>query len=78
MMRQMPTAAILAPIHPQLGATFAPGFGTLRQALDAALASPVGLAVAASAETDRFAGVVPTAAVVDAVTAYRSRQAAAS
>ncbi len=61
-----------------LGATFAPGFGTLRQALDAALASPVGLAVAVSAETDRFAGVVPTAAVVDAVTAYRSRQAAAS
>ncbi|HET9560834.1 MAG TPA: ABC transporter ATP-binding protein [Propionibacteriaceae bacterium] len=41
-----------------LGSTFSPQTGTLRTALDSALTSPYGLAVAVTAETHRYAGVV--------------------
>ena len=41
-----------------LGSTFSPETGTLRTALDSALTSPYGLAVAVTAETHRYAGVV--------------------
>ncbi len=41
-----------------LGSTFDPQQDTLRAALDAALTSPYGLAVAVSRETGRYAGVV--------------------
>jgi osmoprotectant transport system ATP-binding protein len=41
-----------------LGSTFSPDTDTLRTALDAALTSPYGLAVAVTADTQRFAGVV--------------------
>jgi osmoprotectant transport system ATP-binding protein len=41
-----------------LGSTFSPETDTLRTALDAALTSPHGLAVAVTADTQRYAGVV--------------------
>jgi osmoprotectant transport system ATP-binding protein len=41
-----------------LGSTFSPDTDTLRTALDSALTSPYGLAVAVSADTGRYAGVV--------------------
>ena len=41
-----------------LGSTFSPETDTLRTALDSALTSPYGLAVAVTAETGRYAGVV--------------------
>jgi osmoprotectant transport system ATP-binding protein len=41
-----------------LGSTFSPEMDTLRTALDSALTSPYGLAVAVTAETHRYAGVV--------------------
>ncbi len=41
-----------------LGSTFSPERDTLRTALDSALTSPYGLAIAVTAETGRFAGVV--------------------
>jgi osmoprotectant transport system ATP-binding protein len=41
-----------------LGSTFSPETDTLRTALDSALTSPYGLAVAVSADTRRYAGVV--------------------
>ena len=42
----------------RLGATFSPETDSLRGALDSALTSPYGLAVAVTADTRRFAGVV--------------------
>ncbi|HET9778955.1 MAG TPA: hypothetical protein VFP81_06695, partial [Propionibacteriaceae bacterium] len=42
----------------RLGSTFSPETDTLRAALDSALTSPHGLAVAVRAETGRYAGVV--------------------
>ncbi|HMI34358.1 MAG TPA: ATP-binding cassette domain-containing protein [Propionibacteriaceae bacterium] len=42
----------------RLGSTFSPDTDSLRAALDSALTSPHGLAVAVRAETGRFAGVV--------------------
>jgi osmoprotectant transport system ATP-binding protein len=41
-----------------LGSTFSPETDTLRTALDSALTSPYGLAVAVTAETQRYAGVI--------------------
>ncbi len=41
-----------------LGSTFSPEMDTLRTALDSALTSPYGLAVAVTADTHRYAGVV--------------------
>jgi osmoprotectant transport system ATP-binding protein len=41
-----------------LGSTFSPETDTLRTALDAALTSPYGLAIAVTADTQRYAGVV--------------------
>lgn len=50
------------PTHPgqlrNLGSTFRPESDTLRVALDSALTSPFGLAVAVDLETGRYAGVV--------------------
>ena len=47
----------LTGLHP-VGSTFDPETDTLRIALDAALTSPVGLAVAVNRDSGRFAGVV--------------------
>jgi osmoprotectant transport system ATP-binding protein len=49
-----------------LGSTFHPGDDTMRAALDSALNSPVGLAVAV-AENGRFAGVVTASQILDQV-----------
>jgi osmoprotectant transport system ATP-binding protein len=47
-----------------LGSTFSPETDTLRTALDSALTSPYGLAVAVTAETQRYAGVVSADAIL--------------
>jgi osmoprotectant transport system ATP-binding protein len=47
-----------------LGATFSPETDTLRTALDSALTSPYGLAVAVTADTQRYAGVVSAHAIL--------------
>jgi osmoprotectant transport system ATP-binding protein len=50
-----------------LGATFSPETDSLRVALDSALTSPYGLAVAVTADTHRYAGVVSADAILDKV-----------
>jgi osmoprotectant transport system ATP-binding protein len=47
-----------------LGSTFSPETDTLRTALDAVLTSPYGLAVAVTADTQRYAGVVGAEAIL--------------
>jgi osmoprotectant transport system ATP-binding protein len=55
-----------------LGSIFDPETDTLRAALDSALTSPVGLAVAVHHDTGRYAGVVGAAAVLSQVTESRA------
>jgi osmoprotectant transport system ATP-binding protein len=50
-----------------LGSTFSPETDSLRVALDSALTSPHGLAVAVTADTHRFAGVVSADTILDKV-----------
>ena len=58
-----------------LGATFDPEQDTLRLALDSALTSPVGLAVAVSRATGRYAGVVSAERILDQVRTARAASA---
>ena len=58
-----------------LGATFDPEHDTLRSALDSALTSPFGLAVALSRDTGRYAGVVSAADILSVVRQTRAAQA---
>src|SRR5918994_513199 len=58
-----------------LGSTFVPEADTLRTALDSALASPYGLAVAVAAGTGRFAGVVNAQQILDQVAEARTAAA---
>ena len=55
-----------------LGATFSPETDSLRGALDSALTSPYGLAVAVTADTRRYAGVVSADAILDKVRDLRT------
>jgi osmoprotectant transport system ATP-binding protein len=55
-----------------LGATFSPETDSLRGALDSALTSPFGLAVAVTADTGRYAGVVSADAILDKVRDIRT------
>ena len=50
-----------------LGSTFSPETDSLRVALDSALTSPHGLAVAVTADTTRYAGVVSADTILDKV-----------
>jgi osmoprotectant transport system ATP-binding protein len=50
-----------------LGSTFSPEMDTLRTALDSALTSPYGLAVAVTGDTHRYAGVVSADDILDKV-----------
>jgi osmoprotectant transport system ATP-binding protein len=50
-----------------LGSTFSPETDSLRVALDSALTSPHGLAVAVTADTNRYAGVVSADTILDKV-----------
>jgi osmoprotectant transport system ATP-binding protein len=50
-----------------LGSTFSPETDSLRVALDSALTSPHGLAVAVTADTHRYAGVVSADTILDKV-----------
>jgi osmoprotectant transport system ATP-binding protein len=54
-----------------LGATFSPETDSLRAALDSALTSPHGLAVAVTADTHRYAGVVSADTILDTVKGLR-------
>ena len=56
-----------------LGATFDPETDSLRTALDAALTSPVGLAVAVAGESRRYAGVVDADMILHQVTRTRAQ-----
>jgi osmoprotectant transport system ATP-binding protein len=56
----------------QLGATFSPETDSLRGALDSALTSPFGLAVAVTSDTGRYAGVVSADAILDKVRDVRT------
>lgn len=56
----------------QLGSTFDPETDTMRVALDSALTSPVGLAVAVSRDTGRYSGTVTASAILAAVTESRA------
>lgn len=56
-----------------LGATFDPETDSLRAALDAALTSPVGLAVAVTSEPRRYAGVVDADMILHQVTQTRAQ-----
>lgn len=56
-----------------LGATFDPERDSLRTALDAALTSPVGLAVAVSGQPRRYAGVVDADMILAQVTQTRAQ-----
>ncbi|HEU4547646.1 MAG TPA: ATP-binding cassette domain-containing protein, partial [Microlunatus sp.] len=56
-----------------LGATFDPENDSLRTALDAALTSPVGLAVAVTGESRRYAGVVDADMILQQVTQTRAQ-----
>ena len=56
-----------------LGATFDPETDSLRTALDAALTSPVGLAVAVTGESRRYAGVVDADMILHQVTQARAQ-----
>jgi osmoprotectant transport system ATP-binding protein len=55
-----------------LGSTFSPETDSLRVALDSALTSPHGLAVAVTADTHRYAGVVSADAILDKVRDVRA------
>ena len=55
-----------------LGSTFSPEADTLRTALDSALTSPYGLAVAVTGETHRYAGVVSADDILDKVRDVRA------
>jgi osmoprotectant transport system ATP-binding protein len=55
-----------------LGSTFDPEQDTLRSALDSALTSPLGLAVAVPASSGRYAGVVSAAEILSQVTDFRA------
>ncbi|GAA1827673.1 ABC transporter ATP-binding protein [Microlunatus capsulatus] len=57
-----------------LGSTFDVESGTLRNALDAVLTSPVGLAVGVVPGTGRYAGVVSTETILAGVHQARARQ----
>lgn len=61
-----------------LGSVFDPDRDTLRIALDAALTSPAGLAVAVSRETGRYLGVVSTAEILSRVRDSRTAVAHAA
>jgi osmoprotectant transport system ATP-binding protein len=56
----------------RLGSTFSPETDSLRGALDSALTSPFGLAVAVTADTQRYAGVVSADAILDKVRDVRT------
>ncbi len=56
----------------RLGSTFSPETDSLRGALDSALTSPFGLAVAVTADTQRYAGVVSSDAILDKVRDVRT------
>ena len=56
-----------------LGATFDPETDSLRTALDAALTSPVGLAVAVTGQSRRYAGVVDADMILRQVTQTRAQ-----
>ena len=56
-----------------LGATFNPESDSLRAALDAALTSPVGLAVAVTGDPRRYAGVVDADMILHQVTQARAQ-----
>ena len=58
-----------------IGSTFSPEGDTLRAALDSALTSPYGLAVAIAADTGRYAGVVSAEAILAQVSTARSEVA---
>ncbi len=64
------------PAHPgqmyALGSTFRPASDTLRVALDSALTSPFGLAVAVDADTGRYAGVMGAQTILGQVTEARA------
>ena len=60
-----------------LGSTFVPESDTLRTALDSALTSPYGLAVAVAPGTGRFAGVVPAQQILAQVADARTASAEA-
>ncbi len=55
-----------------LGSTFNPGTDTLRLALDSAITSPYGLAVAVESGTGRYSGVVGAATILKQVTGARA------
>jgi osmoprotectant transport system ATP-binding protein len=55
-----------------LGSTFSPETDSLRGALDSALTSPFGVAVAVTADTQRYAGVVSADAILDKVRDVRT------
>jgi osmoprotectant transport system ATP-binding protein len=55
-----------------LGSTFSPETDSLRAALDSALTSPHGLAVAVTADTQRYAGVVSADTILDKVKDVRA------
>jgi osmoprotectant transport system ATP-binding protein len=55
-----------------LGSTFSPETDSLRAALDSALTSPHGLAVAVTADTHRYAGVVSADTILDTVKGLRA------
>ena len=57
-----------------LGSTFDVESGTLRNALDAVLTSPVGLAVGVAPGSGRYAGVVSTETILAGVARARARQ----
>ncbi len=62
-------------LHP-VGSTFDPETDTLRVALDAALTSPVGLAVAVNRASGRFAGVVSAQAILSQIAEVKATQQA--
>ena len=57
-----------------MGSTFDPETDTLRTALDAALTSPVGLAVAVNRASGRFAGVVSAQEVLAQISEVKAAQ----
>jgi osmoprotectant transport system ATP-binding protein len=60
-------------LHP-VGSTFDPETDTLRIALDAALTSPVGLAVAVNRDSGRFAGVVSAREILAQIADVKAAQ----
>ncbi|MGD7789640.1 ABC transporter ATP-binding protein [Propionibacteriaceae bacterium Y1700] len=58
-----------------LGGSFVPGRDSLRVALDAALASPVGFAVSVDPETGRYTGAVPLETIMKRAARLRRRVA---